>query len=232
MKKLIALLLLCIVISPIRLAEASSDGVITIQERILTLPQDQTTWYLSLFGDTNDPMFQELKAWVDTNEGLASLKRQTHYNEYTTDQVRYNRYAESMPGLPCIRIQSGQGVIISEFWNSYIPMTSEALFQAICGDISDKTSWGRLRRRRDRCKPSPEPNPEPQPQPQPQPLPIGPPDLPIGPPVLVQPEPEPKETGFPWFLTALSALLGGSFGFVQSYKKEHMDKSSPSISKL
>jgi len=229
MKKLFALLLLCIVSLPVGLTEAASDGVVTIQERVLTLPQDQMTLYLTIFGDTNDPMFQKLKAWVNTDEGLASLKRQVHYNEYTTDQVRYNRYTESMPGLPCIRVQNGKGVVTSELWNSYIPMTSEALFQAICGDIKDETSWGCLRRRRnDRCKPNPEPQPIPEPQPQPNP-----PDLPVGPPDIVTPDtPEPEAPGFPWFLTALSAMLGGGFGFVQSYRKEHMDKPSPSISKL
>lgn len=224
MKRLIALLLLCIVMLPVGLAEAN-DGVITIQERIFTLPQDQTTWYFTLFGDTNDPKFWELKTWVDTNEGLASLKRQTHFNEYTTDQVRFNRYAESIPGLPCIRIQNGRGVVLSEAWGDNIPMTPEALFQGICGDVRDKTSWRRLRQRRndrnDRCKPRPQPQPQPQPQPKPSPKPLL--DIHIGPPVLVEPEPEPKpeSTGFPWFLTAMSALLGGSIGFFQSYKKEH-----------
>ena len=218
MKKLIALFLLCIVIFPAGLTEAASDGVITVQERIVTLPQDQATWYLSLFGDTNDPIFQELKAWFKTNEGLANLKKQVHYNEYTTDQVRYDRYAKSMPGLPCIRVQNGEGVVTSEHWKDNIPMSSKALFQGICGDLKDKTSWGCLRRRRnDRCNPQPQPQPEPQPEP--------PPDLPIGPPkIQPEPEPEPEAPGFPWGLTILSALIGGGVGFVQGYQTERMDK--------
>ncbi len=236
MKKLIALFLLCIVILPIGLTEAASDGVITVQERVITLPQDQTTWYVSLFGDTNNAKFQELKVWFKTNEGLANLRKQVHYNEYTTDQERYKRYAASIPGLPCVRIQNGKGVVISEFWNDNIPLSPEALFQGICGDLKNKTSqrFNLFRRRQndqwqsDRCRPRPQPQPQPQPQP-------GPPldELPIGPPVIVQPEPEPEleESGFPWLLTALSALLGGGFGFAQGYKKEHFNNASPSLSK-
>lgn len=232
MKKLIALFLLCIVILPVGLTEAASDGVITVQERVITLPQDQTTWYVSLFGNTNDVKFQELKVWFKTNEGLADLRKQVHYNEYTTDQERYKRYAASMPGLPCVRIQNGKGVVTSEFWSDNIPLSSEALFQGICGDLKNKTSWGSLGRRRNNwCRPRPQPQPQPPPQP-PEPGPPSP-DLPIGPPVIVQPEPEPEpeEPGFPWLLTVLSALLGGGFGFVQGYKKEHFNNASPSLSK-
>jgi len=231
MKKLIALFLLCIVILPVGLTVAASDGVITVQERIVTLPQDQTTWYVSLFGDTNDLKFQELKVWFKTNEGLANLKKQVHYNEYTTDQVRYDRYAEGMPGLPCIRIQNGEGVICSEFWNDNVPMTSEALFHGICGDLKDKTSWGCLKLlRRNRYCPFKQ---HPQPQPQPQPLPEPSPDLPIGPPEIVpQPEPEPENSGLPWLLILLGGLVGGGLGFAQEYKREHLDKKAPKQRKL
>ncbi len=229
MKKLIVLYFLCIVMFSVGIAQATNYGVINTQERILTLPQDQTTWYVSLFGDTNDPKFHELKSWFKQNKELANLKRQVHFNEYVTGQVRYERYAKNMPGLPCIRVQNEKGVVTSEFWGAYIPMTSEALYQGIVGDVEDKASWGCLgNRRRDRCCPKPIPL---QPQP-----PINPPPLPpVGPPDLkpVDPEPEPDQSNALWImLLVMAAFAGAGFGFAQSYRSEHLDKEGPKQGKL
>lgn len=236
MKKLIVLCFLCFVMSFAGVAQATNYGVITAQERILTLPQDQDTWYVSVFGETNDPKFHELKAWFMKDQGLTQLKRQVHFNEYTTDQVRYERYAGDMPGLPCVRIQNGKGVVTSEFWGTYIPMTSEALFQGILGDVNDKASWGCLRKRRERRRDGcPCPQPRPQPEPPIGPPPIGPP--PIGPPILgpdpePDPEPEPDQSSSLWIvLLGVAAALGAGIGFAQGYKAEHLDQPAKRISK-
>ena len=190
------------------------------EERVLTLPQDQGAWYLTVFGEAEDAKFVELQSWLATDKGLVKLKSQVRFNEYTTDQVRYQRYVKNMPGLPCIRLQNEKGLVVSEFWGDNIPMTSGALYHGIKGDLQDKTSWGCLKRRR--C-PKPEPKPEPPP-------PVEPVEPPVGPPVL-EPEPEPEESKLWILLMVLGALGGGAFGFVQEYKAEHM-KPGPKLSKL
>jgi len=190
------------------------------EERI-SPPQDQGTWYLTVFGEADDTKFQELQTWLTTNPGLAKLKSQVRFNKYTTDQPRYQRYVKDMPGLPCIRLQNEKGLVVSEFFGDNIPESSTTLYRGIKSDLQNKTSFGCLRRRK--C---PEPKPEPL-----QIDPVEPPvEPPVGPPVLDEPEPEESKL---WILlTMLSALGGGGFGFCQEYKKEHMDKSGPSTSKL
>jgi hypothetical protein len=201
-------------------------GVMHTQERVIDLPQDGGNWYLSVYGDPDDPRYIQLKQWLYTNSVLVDFRKQTHYNGISSKHPRYQRYAKTMPGLPCIRLQNSKGVVVSEFWDDNIPMTSEALVQGIKGDMQDKASWGCLRKRRN---PSPCPTPDTNPTPKPQPVPT-----PIDTPPKFEPDPEPdKEVGpapepkpgFPWGLALLSAVIGGIVGVVQGYQKEHL--SSP-----
>lgn len=186
------------------------------EERVLP-PQDQGAWYLTIFGEAEDAKFVELQTWLVTDEGLRKLKTQVRFNKYTTDQVRYQRYAKNVPGLPCIRLQNEKGLVVSEFWGDNIPSASSVLYHGIKGDLQDKTSWGCIRRRR--C-------PKPEPQPEPPAPPVVEPELPVGPPVL-DPEPEPEESKLWLLLVVLAALGGGALGFVHEYKAEHIDKPGP-----
>lgn len=185
------------------------------QERVIVLPQDGGRWFLTIYGDDADLKYQKLKSWLQTHDGLSTLRSQTHYNEYIPTDTRYQRYAASLPGPVCIRLQNSKGVVTSEFWSDNIPLTAEALFKGIKGDLQDKTSWGCLKRRR--C---PTPSPAPTPAPAPAPAPVD------TPPVLeddeqeVEPEPEPT---FPWILAALAGFVGAGIGVSQGFKKEHID---------
>lgn len=199
---------------------AFAVSVFAAEERV-SPPQDQGTWYLTIFGEAKDAKFVELQSWLASDAGLVKLKAQVRFNKYTTDQVRYKRYEKDIPGLPCIRLQDEKGLVVSEYWGDNIS-TSSALYRGIRSDLQDKTSFGCWRRRRN---PQPAPKPEPKPEPPPQVEP------PVGPPVLDE-EPEPEESNFWILLTMLSALGGGVFGFVQEYKSEHMDKPGPKSSKL
>lgn len=206
-------------------------GVMHTQERVINLPNDGGNWYLSLYGDPADPRYQQLKQWFHTNSVLVDFRKQTHYNEISSNHPRYQRYAETMPGLPCIRLQNSKGIVVSEFWDDNIPMTDTALVQGIKGDMQDKTSWGCLRRRRNPSPtPAPDTNPTPKPQPVPTPIDTPPkfePDPEPDP--EVEPAPEPKQ-GFPWLLAFLSAAIGGGVGVVQGYQNEHLSspaKASP-----
>ena len=191
------------------------------EERMVNLPQDQGAWYLTVFGESEDAKFVELQSWLTADTGLAKLKAQVRFNKYTTDQIRYQRYAKDVPGLPCIRLQNEKGLVVSEFWGDNIPTASSTLYRGIKGDLQDKTSWGCLRRRR--C-------PKPEPKPEPPAPPVVVPEPPVGPPVLDE-EPEPEESKLWLLLIVLGALGGGAFGFVQEYKAEHM-KPGPASVKL
>jgi len=198
------------------------------EERMLTLPQDQGAWYLTTFGESSDVKFQQLQSWLKSDEGLTKLRSQVRFNEYTTDQVRYQqRYAADMPGLPCIRLQNERGIVVSEFWGENIPTTATELYQGIKGDLQNKTSWGCIRRHRQNKLCPFKQHPAPQPPPPP---PVVEPEPPVGPPVL-EPE-EPKESQAWLLLVALAALIGGGFGFVEGYKAEHVDQPGSASSKL
>ncbi len=203
---------------------AFSVSAFAAEERMLSLPQDQGAYYLTIFGEPTDSEYIQLKSWIVSDKGLAKLKSQVRYNEYQPDQIRYQRYAADMPGLPCIRLQNEKGLVVSEFWDENIPSTSLALYQGIKGDLQDKTSWGCLRRKR--C---PKPNPEPKPEPKP---PVVVPEPPVGPPVLDDPDEQPKESYLWLILVALAILIGGGAGVAQGYKAEHMDKPPVGSSKL
>lgn len=206
------------------LAFAVSAFATETGERVLTLPQDQGAWYLTIFGDTNDTEFNTLKGWLESDGGLAKLKTQVRYNEYTVDQVRYQRYTKNIPALPCIRLQNEKGLVVSEFFGDNIPAKSIDLYRGIKSDIQNKTSWGRCPRRG--C-PSPTPKPEPPP---PAIVPVEPP---VGPPVFDEDEPEPAQESSLWILLALAAaLISGGISFAQSYKTEHMDRPRASSNKM
>jgi len=201
------------------------------EERMVNLPQDQGAWYLTVFGEAEDAKFTELQTWLTTDEGLRKLKTQVRFNKYTTDQVRYQRYAKDVPGLPCIRLQNEKGLVVSEFWGDNIPSASTILYRGIKGDLQDKTSWGCIRRRRQNklCPFKQHPQPEPPVIVDP---PVEPPvEPPVGPPGLEEPEEEEPESKLWLLLVVLGALGGGAFGFVQEYKAEHM-KPGPTSAKL
>jgi hypothetical protein len=209
MKRLfLALLCFCMLFSFASAAEYT-------QERVINLPQDQGMWYMSLYGDPANPQFKQLQEWLRTNQGLASLRSQVHYNEYTTRSPRFNRYAATLPSLPCLRIQNSKGKVVSEFWGDYIPRSSSALYRGVCEDIQGKTSFRFvIHHRRYHC---PGPSPEPAPTPPEVPVPI------VDTPPVIE-EPEPEKPGIPWLLVGLAVLIGGGIGIGSGYKREHIDQ--------
>jgi len=87
------------------------------------LPQDQETPYLTLFGERNDPKFREMVKWFETNDTLVGLKNQTHYAVIYSDMPMYReRYASTMPTLPCVRLQAvGEDQPVQSFSGVNVP---------------------------------------------------------------------------------------------------------------
>ena len=173
-------------------------GVRYTQEKIVTLPQDQETPYLTLFGDRNDPKFREMVKWFETNETLVGIKGQTHFNVIYGDQSMYrDRYASTVPALPCVRLQAvNEDQPVAEYSGVNVPMTADALAKGLNTQATDAECF----RHRHGC-----------PQPQPQPIHVDPPAPPLPP----TPPPAPKKEPFPWLLLGGLTTVGGVLGAVK-----------------
>ena len=74
------------------------NGVLA-EERIVSLPQDQGKWYVSVVGNATDSRYNEIVGWFDTNASLKKLKNQVHFCPVTSDTAIYQaRYAEQCEG--------------------------------------------------------------------------------------------------------------------------------------
>jgi hypothetical protein len=175
-------------------------GVRYAQEKVVTLPQDQETPYLTLFGDRNDPKFREMVKWFDTNETLVGIKTQTHWNVIYVDSAMYReRYAVTVPALPCVRLQAvGEDQPVAEYSGVNVPMTADAMAKGLNSTASSAECF----RRRHCC-----------PQPQPQPIHVDPPTPPLPP----TPPPAPKPHDFTWLLLGVLALVGGALGAAKHF---------------
>jgi hypothetical protein len=108
-------------------------GVRYTEERVINLPQDQFKPYLTLFGDRHDPKFKSMVKWFDKNKTLTELRDQTHYNVIYSDTRLYrDRYAEAVPILPCVTLQSiADREPVAEFAGLNVPMTADALAKGL-----------------------------------------------------------------------------------------------------
>jgi hypothetical protein len=182
----LALALLAGFVAPAIATQGTVNGVL-VQERVVNLPQDQSKWYVSVVGAAGESRYQEVLQWFDTNANLKHLKDQVHFNPVPSDSLIYReRYAPNVKGLPTVRVQNHQGVVIYEAAANAIPMTADGLYGAIANDVQVAQGirpvlpWRREMERRNNT-PCPCPTPQPDPEPQPiapiPPAPPGPPDM-------------------------------------------------------
>ena len=153
-----------------------ANGVLS-SDRVVNLPNDQGKWYISVVGDARDAQYQTILKWFSQDPALRKLKNQVHFCSVTSSAAIYNaRYAANVKGLPTVRFQNNQGVVIYEAAGKNLPFTSQGLY----GAIADSTAgvqrrpilpWRQNRRTRPLCpSPSPAPSPTPDLDPAPQPI--------------------------------------------------------------
>jgi hypothetical protein len=200
------------------------NGVLA-EERIVSLPQDQGKWYVSVVGNATDSRYNEIVGWFDTNASLKKLKNQVHFCPVTSDTAIYQaRYASNVKALPTVRMQKPDGTVVYEAAARNIPMTAAGLNGALAGaantaqGIRPVLPW--RRNMEGRC-PGPLPTPPPQPQPDPEPQPLddnGPPNV----------EPEPQADLPPWGVPVicLAALL---VGISSGYGRQLYTKLNPPV---
>jgi hypothetical protein len=194
------------------------NGVLA-EERIVSLPQDQGKWYVSVVGNATDSRYNEIVGWFGTHASLKKLKNQVHFCPVTSDTATYQaRYTGNVKALPTVRMQKPDGTVVYEAAGKNIPMTAGGLNGALAGAVSTAAGlrpvlpWRRDMERR--CPgPCPNPQPQPQPQPDPEPQPLddnGSPNV----------DPEPAAEGWP--LWGLALLVNGGFlvGLVAGYGRK------------
>jgi len=224
----LALVWNCVVVAAVAIAiVAIADYVradeLQTQERVLTLPQDQAKWYISVVGDAHDVQYNEILGWFDSNSGLSNLKSQVKFCRVTTNTATYReRYAPNIKGVPTVRVQTSDGTVVYEASKKAIPKTANSLYEAIYVASSPKTCpdggcplWTR---------PSPPVVPEPQPLPDPDPQPIDD----GGSPVFVEPvtpeEPASTDEAMAWvwiLAVSLSVCVGAGVGIASQWRKTY-----------
>lgn len=123
------------------------------------LPDDRNKLYLSVIGAKSDLHYQTVVQWFNEPGWLKELAKGMHYREITTDTVMYReRYKLNIKGLPTVRVQSPQGIILYEAYGSWddnpeningIPPSSSRLCWAIKQALGlDQTEHFRFRRHR------------------------------------------------------------------------------------
>lgn len=182
---------------------------------IVDLPQDEDAWYISVVGPEGERA--EILRWFDAHEGLADLKRQTHFCTPTYGSPIYNeRYAGNIEATPTVRLQDAQGVVLYEVAGQEVPQTASGLFDGLRNAIRGKQRLLPWRRKmEEQCKPQTQPEPEPEP--------VAPFEPKAGPPKIEEPE----SAGVPIALVILAcviAVIGGATGgVVVAYKKEYSE---------
>ena len=80
------------------------NGVLA-EERVVTLPNDQGKWYISVVGDANNARYNEILGWFDNNPNLAKLKDQVQFCPVTSDMAIYRsgmlRTSRACPPCEC-----------------------------------------------------------------------------------------------------------------------------------
>jgi len=166
---LLALCALCMIFAataPVCAIEAS-NGVLS-EERVINLPNDQGKWYISIVGETKNPQYQTILKWFESDSKLYALRRQVHYIPVTTDKAVYqSRYSMNVKGLPTVRLQNSEGVVVYEAAGENLPFTAGGLYGALANNVASVQGRPFLPWRKNNACPCPWPNPEPDPVPDP-----------------------------------------------------------------
>jgi hypothetical protein len=93
---------------------------------------DQDKAHLSVVGIANNAQYRQILNWFDTHEDLAKLKESVHFHAVKAGSAIYDaRYKSNIHGLPTIRLQDGDGIVLWEVHGSNIPSDPYHLRDAI-----------------------------------------------------------------------------------------------------
>ena len=205
------------------------NGVLA-EERVVQLPNDSGKWFISVVGNVNDAHYNEIVGWFSTNPSLKKLRDQVHFCQVTTNTAIYmERYASNVKGLPTVRMQKPNGVVVYEVAGKNIPITAAGLNGALADGVCTAEGirpilpWRHDMERR--CpgpgpNPGPEPNPQPNPDPEPQPIDNG-----DGAPVIDAP----VQSQVPWVWLPVLCFVGLGIGVSCGYGRQLYQKLHPAV---
>lgn len=194
------------------LTDNTVSGVLA-EERVINLPNDQGKWYISVVGDARNAQYQTILKWFGQDPALRKLKSQVRFCPITSSSAIYKtRYSMNVKGLPTVRFQNSQGIVIYEAAGKNLPFTAQGLYGALAGSASKAQGVPFLPWRRNRVFPCPKPSPAPAPAPdvppdfEPQPIDDG-----------SEPEFEPVQSSFPplWLMLTVLVISAGGGVFVE-----------------
>lgn len=146
----------------------TSDAPDLLEERIFHLPEDSLIWYTTVVYPDNresDAASRKVAAWFASDPRLASLTKQTRFNEVTTKNELYAAHYSGQGQLPIVWLQRGKdGQRIYKASGDNLPATGKQLADEIAKAIAEQCPC-----RPHRPQPGPRPGPEPRPQPEPGP---------------------------------------------------------------
>lgn len=218
MKRL--LLVLCVVLMASTCFADTVNGVLS-EDRVVNLPNDQGKWYISVVGNASDAQYQTIAKWFSQDAALRKLKAQVHFNLVKSSSAMYKaRYARNVKGLPTVRLQNHQGVVIYEAVGKNLPFTSLGLYGAFAGSVSEAQGTPILPWRRNHVCPRPNPCPSPEPNFDPEPQPIddgGQPDFDLA--------PAPIQSSLPplWMMLITLAVSAG-IGIAVQWRDTYTEK--------
>uniref|UniRef100_A0A6M3KWS6 Uncharacterized protein n=1 Tax=viral metagenome TaxID=1070528 RepID=A0A6M3KWS6_9ZZZZ len=202
MKKTFMLYGICI-ISILTLWSVAAYG--DTQERVAP-PADSGKMHFSIVGEKGDSQYENVKSLFYSNEDLAAFRKGVYFHEVESGTAIYReRYQPNVSGLPTIRLQLPDGVVVYERAGANVPssvlaMKLELEFACAVGDVSWRCNpWKR-------CRPQPAPV-----EPQPEEPPVIEPFVPI----------EQEQSDNSWLLTlaiCLSCVAGAVGGVVYEWK--------------
>jgi len=201
-----------------------ANGVLSM-DRVVNLPNDQGKWYISIVGDVRNAQYQTILKWFSQDPALRKLKNQVHFCSVTSSSAIYKaRYAANVKGLPTVRLQNSQGVVIYEAAGKNLPFTAQGLYGAIANNAAGVQQqpifpW---RQNRKRLCPSPSPSPSPViPDLDPAPQPIDDGSDPVFEPVL---EPESESSLPPVWLMLVTFVSTVGAGAVTKWRETYAEK--------
>ena len=181
------------------------------QERV-TPPSDANKMHFSIVGEKGEYRYETAKALFDTDADLSTFKKHVHFHDVASNTAIYKeRYEPNIDGLPTLRLQLPDGVVIYERAGASVPvrallLKSEIELAYVFGNVTQQCPWKDKRR----CRP---------PMPPVEPTPIEPPTT--EPPCT----PDPPAPDNSWLLTLamVMACIAGSVGGVV-YEWKHPKK--------
>jgi len=185
-----------------------TDANLPVEERVAPI-DDSAEMHLSIVGSSRSREYQKLVRWFDRDQKLNDFRKGLKYHAVTTASPLYNdRYRPNVQGLPTVRLQDAQGVVLYEVAGQDVPASESSLLSAMVRAV-EKLTGNRFKcdPNRNKCDPNRKKTPAPEVAPF------------VEPEVLVEPEPkpEPEQSNT---LPILAGLVGAAAAGVAGARKK------------